>query len=610
MSIASTVAPRPWRAPLARRAVAVGALVVLALVALAGTASAHAQLEGSDPPAGGVVATAPTCVTLVFGEPVDLAAGSVQVFDDHLVRVDVNDLAAVDTEGNRIRVGLRQGLPPGTYTVSWRVSSTDTHPVSGTFTFSVGAASAVTGVLPGTGGGGPAEALLSVTRGLSYAGLALGPGALLVLLVLWPAGLADRRARRVVTAGVVVLLGSTLGGMLLQGVWASGLPLSALWSSPDALDTHSRRFDVLFALRSYLVVGFGAVLAGAVLASAAQAVPRRRSRRATADAAVSTVRRRRELIGAVAAISLVLLGTWSLAGHPAAGALTLLAVAADLLHLAAMAVWLGGLVLLATTFTRSDRAAELAAVVPRFSRLALACVTVLVVTGSYQSLRDVGSLDALTGTEFGRLLLLKLAGVVVLVALGNVARRWVLRHTAPARRLLAPRVLAHASGPDMQVPDTRPALPPPDQTAVRSLRRGVVAELVVAAAVLGLTAVLVATVPARQAWTPSVTRSVTVGAVVVVDLTVDAPRVGDTVLHLDVHRVDGTPVPVQELTGTISLPAAGLGPLPVRVLPPGPDAHLPSAGLTFPAPGDWTLRLTVETSPLEAASVTVTVPVT
>lgn len=564
--------------PLARRVVAVVVLVLLGLLAVAGTASAHAQLEGSDPPAGEVVATAPAAVTLTFGEPVDVAGGSVQVFDDQYTRVDREDLAAVGGEGNRVRVGLRPGLAGGTYTVSWKVSSSDTHPVSGTYTFSVGSPSVVTGAPAGTPDGRAAAALLSVARGLSYAGLAAGPGALLVLLLLWPAGLADRRARRVVATGVGTLLVSTLAAMLLQGVWAGGLPLSALWSSPDALDTHSRRFDVLFAVRSYLVVAFGAVVAGAVLVAA----------RRTAS--------RRLLVGAAAAVSLALLGTWSLAGHPAAGEQTPLAVAADIVHLAAMALWLGGLALLVTTLTRTAHASDLAEVLPRFSRLAMGCVATLVVTGSYQTWRDVGSLDALTGTEFGRLLLLKLAGVVVLVVLGDVARRWVLRHTASARGLLAPRLLAHASGP---APDPAPAATP---AAVRALRRGLAVEVAVAACVLGVTAVLVAVVPARQAYVPAVDRSVTVGEIVV-DVHVDAPHVGDTVARLAVHRPDGTPLPVQELTGSLTLPSAGLGPLPIRVLAPD------EAGLTFPAAGEWTLRLVVRTSPFDAASVTVPLPV-
>jgi methionine-rich copper-binding protein CopC len=101
-------------------------LSVLALVFASGTASTHAQLEDSDPPAGEVLPTAPHQVTLTFGEPVEVAAGSVQVFDDHFNRVDDDQVEPTDPQRNQIQVGLNDGLAPGTYTVSWKVSSADT----------------------------------------------------------------------------------------------------------------------------------------------------------------------------------------------------------------------------------------------------------------------------------------------------------------------------------------------------------------------------------------------------------------------------------------------------------------------------------------------------
>jgi len=121
-------------------------------------------------------------------------AMSVQVFDDHLIRVDQNDVTTVDPDGYQIAVDLQSGLGAGTYTVSWRVSSTDTHPVSSTFTYSVGAASTVSGAPPPTGSDPAAGILLAVARGLGYVGLALGPGALLVLLLLWPTGMVPGAA--------------------------------------------------------------------------------------------------------------------------------------------------------------------------------------------------------------------------------------------------------------------------------------------------------------------------------------------------------------------------------------------------------------------------------
>ena len=68
---------------------------------------------------------------------------------------------------------------------------------------------------------------------------------------------------------------------------------------------------------------------------------------------------------------------------------------------------------------------------PRFSRLALGCFVALGVTGVYLAWRQAGELAALPATEFGRLLLIKSAIVLVIVALAALSRRAV---RGPARR--------------------------------------------------------------------------------------------------------------------------------------------------------------------------------
>jgi hypothetical protein len=136
---------------------------------------------------------------------------------------------------SRIKVGLRPGLAEGTYTVSWHASSADTHAVSGSFRFSVGHDSVVRGTVPGGDTNDLADAMLGALRWTGYLGLVLGPGLLLVAVALWPAGLAERRTRRLTLAGLSLLAVSTLGTMLLQGVWASGQPISALWTAPATL---------------------------------------------------------------------------------------------------------------------------------------------------------------------------------------------------------------------------------------------------------------------------------------------------------------------------------------------------------------------------------------
>jgi copper transport protein len=438
----------------------------LLVVAPAGSAAAHAELETSDPAAGSVLTTQPSAVTLTFGEAVELNDEAIEVFDDRFNRVDSGHVTSIGVARSRIRVGLRSELPQGTYTVSWHVSSGDTHPVSGTFRFSVGHASAVRGTVPGSGRNDLAGTLLGALRWMGYIGLLLGPGVLLTALALWPEGLSESRTRRLVLAGLSFLAVSTLGTMLLQGVWASGEPMSALWSAPDKLDTHSRQFDRVYAVRSYLLFGF-AVLAVTVS---------RWTQRPT--------RSSRPLLAATTASTVALIVTWPLVGHSAAGDGSAAAIIANLVHTFAMTVWLGGLVLILVSLRRAERAADLAAVLPRFSRVALAAVATLVTTGIYMAWREVGSIEALTSTTFGRLLLVKLSGVVVLVLVGNVARLWVKRHMPGS-----------TPGKKAAVSQQKPIAP---GQAV-ALSRGLLSEVAIAIAILAVTAALVVIIPARQA---------------------------------------------------------------------------------------------------------------
>lgn len=460
----------PHGARWTKRLVRVGLVFSIAglmLVPAAGSASAHAALVSSDPPAGAVLATQPAAVTLTFGEQVEVNDEAIQVFDDRFNRVDAGHVTSIGPGRLRIRVALRPGLAQGTYTVSWHASSADTHPVSGAFRFSVGHLSVVRGTMPGGGANDLAGRLLGALRWTGYLGLVLGPGVLLIALALWPTGLADRRTRRLTLAGLSLLAVSTLGTMLLQGVWASGEPMSALWTAADKLDTHSRRFDQVYAVRSFLLLGFAVALVVA-LSRSMQVV----------------TRSRRLLLGATTVSTVALLATWPPAGHSAVGGGSALAIAANLVHTFAMTVWLGGLVLILVSLRPAERADDLAVVLPRFSRLALVAVTTLVATGTFMAWREVGSVSALTATTFGRVLLVKLAGVLVLVLLGNVARLWVKRHLSGGMRgngapgaSLTGEVLISGQG--------------------AFLRRGLIAEATIAFGVLAVTAALVVIAPAR-----------------------------------------------------------------------------------------------------------------
>lgn len=111
------------------------------LVAGAASAQAHDALVGTDPAAGSTVAVAPDHVTLTFGEPAQELGTEIVVTAADGTRVSVGKPSLTD---DTVTQALADSRPTGKYTVTWRVTSADGHPVSGTFAFTaIGAAAVV-----------------------------------------------------------------------------------------------------------------------------------------------------------------------------------------------------------------------------------------------------------------------------------------------------------------------------------------------------------------------------------------------------------------------------------------------------------------------------------
>lgn len=117
------------------RKVVTGILVNIALLLNASSALAHAFIEHTDPRVGSAVAVAPASVTIWFTQDLEPAFSTIAVTDLGGARVDLGD-THVSTNPSRLQVGLRR-LPPGKYTVRWRVVSVDTHSSQGRFMFVV-----------------------------------------------------------------------------------------------------------------------------------------------------------------------------------------------------------------------------------------------------------------------------------------------------------------------------------------------------------------------------------------------------------------------------------------------------------------------------------------
>ncbi|MFD7131087.1 copper resistance CopC/CopD family protein [Streptomyces sp. NPDC059894] len=388
-----------------------------ALLAGAGPASAHAALTGSDPAQGAVVDTAPAQVSLTFSEQVAMNGDSLRVLDPKGTRADTGEPSNVS--GTTYAVQLHSGLPDGTYTVTYQVVSADSHPVAGAYTFSIGSPSKTSvSVSAQEAGGGVVGGLYGFGRYASYAGYLVMVGGAVFVLACWPRGTGVRAVQRLVVSGWLALTAATLFLLLLRGSYTGTGKVADIVDLDllgQVLQTKTGA-----ALVSRLLLLAAAALFIAVLFGAYDKREDEEKRDLTFGLAVG---------GSVVAAGLA--ASWAMAEHASTGLQPGIAMPVDVLHLLAVAVWLGGLCALLVALYRSDTPVE-APAVRRFSQVAFASVLALVVTGVYQSWRQLGSWSAFTDTRYGQLLLVKIGLVALLVGLAWISRRWTARMTGTA----------------------------------------------------------------------------------------------------------------------------------------------------------------------------------
>ncbi|WP_137994498.1 copper resistance CopC/CopD family protein [Streptomyces vilmorinianum] len=635
------------------RLLLVTAALLGALLAGAAPASAHAALTGSDPMDGAVVATAPKEVNLTFSEQVAMGADSIRVLDPAGKRVDTAEIRDL-CSGSIVRygVGLRSGLPEGTYTVAWQTVSADSHPIAGAFTFSIGAPSQTSFALPDQEvGGGLVGTLYGIARYLSYAGFTVLVGGGAFVLACWPGGASARPLQRLVVRGWLTLTAATLVMLLLRNPYTGSGELA------DAFD--------LGGLKSVLETKTGAALISRLMLLGAAALfvsvlfgsyTKRTDEKETKDLTFGLA-----IGGSVVAAGIA--GTWALAEHASTGLQPQIAMPVDILHLLAVAAWLGGLTALLVALYRVpgiERAA-----VERFSRIAFGSVVVLAATGLYQSWRQVGSWSALTGTAYGQLLLVKVGLVAVLVGIAWVSRRWTQRLAEPAtvetaegqaaegqaveaqaaeaqavQAVQAETVEAEPETPVGEAEDADPERAAqlarqrvavatarekrdrdadPDRTG---LRRSVLTEAMVAVVLLAVTTVLTSTEPGRTEEETGRSASESGSTAVperpvdirlpfdtggaegkgTVRLSLNPGRTGANALHLYVDRPNGRPLDVPEIKVAFTLKEKDVGPLPVV-----PDriqtGHWIANGVQIPMAGEWQIQVTVRTSDIDQTTI-------
>lgn len=373
-------------------------LWAVAMLVLAQGALAHTSLLSSTPAAGEILREAPTIVRLSFNETVSPLR----------IRLIQPDGSTEDiTQTKVLPAGLEIPLPTldqqGAHALSWRVVSADGHPVGGTVTFSVGIEGPGHVVEPARHT--VRDFLIWLSRLGGYVGLFLGIG-----MAVCQAFTAAQGNQHRLAYGLLVLgAGATLLNVGLLGVDALDEPLSALLGLRPWRTAWATSF------------GLAAALALAALGSAALVWQN----------ATLTLRRMMALVALI-----LLSASLAASGHASNAAPAWLARPAVWLHALVITLWIGSLLPLA----RSLQDAANPDLLKRFSRRIPLVLILIFASGSTLVYLQFDQPSSLWLTAYGQVLALKLALLVVLLALGAYNRYRltdaVLHGQLPARRAM------------------------------------------------------------------------------------------------------------------------------------------------------------------------------
>lgn len=598
--------------PVRRRTGAVlvcAAFVGALLLGTSAPVQAHAIVQSTEPGTDEVLGSAPERVVMTFSEAVEIALGAIRVYDTNRTRVDEGAAEHVSGDPNTVAVKVADDLPNGTYTVTWRVISADSHPISEAFVFHVGAPGSrpqgIAGEVLGGESGGSATggALFGGARWVSFSSLILLVGALVFASVLWRRPGQEelvrspevddafaRRWRKLLMWSWTGSLVATLATIVLQGSVAGGFSLIDTMTPSVMGDVIATRYGAIALARVALLLAGGAVFMALARGSGELAFDGGRRSSASVGAAAARAPIPSWLLAVTGLWSVALLVTPGLQGHAGTTEPVAVNLTADVIHLAGASAWIGGLVVLAFAawpatkqLGETERAAMLAPVVGRFSTAALISVAAIVVTGTYRSFVEVGAWRALFDTQYGLALVAKLALFAPLLALGAINQRW-----------LKPR-LAEVSSRGGE--------------ALATLRRLIGSELVLAVAVIAATALLVNLAPARV---DAGIEDPFVDTVRLGDdklgVLVDPNEVGANQVHLTTVTPSGEPARIKQMEVLFTMPSEDIGPIvgEGKKLAPG---HFVVQGNQLSVPGEWSFEIVARLDKFTEERTTVSVTV-
>ena len=520
----------PHRCQSVIRLLVVFVLLVCASLLAPASASAHAELTGTVPANGQLVADAPTTIKLTFSESVTVAFGGIKVFDPD---GDLVDIDRPETRSGTVIVPI-DASTDGTYAVSWRAISADGHPVRGAFTYDVGehrGEMAMTRATQASETSRAQEIAYGVARAVTLLGL-LGAVGAAVFAVAVVSGWRPVLVRSMLG---LVLVG-TLAGYVLDAALAGGFSIA------QALHWGVLREQAGTVYGTAGLVRLGAALVCLGLVSQLTA----------------------RLRWVALAAFLVLGSSQSLAGHAVATDPVWLRLPLDMLHTLAAAIWLGGLVQLRSAVLGRAASREQ---VERYSTVALVSVLVLLATGLYAAFTEIGlSAEALLDTTYGRLVLGKTALFAVLVAIGAVNRRSIVPALAQSWPEAAARLRRFVA-----------------------IELGVLLGVIALTAWL-----IGAVPARNQLQPELIDMTVKLRQRGTLQVLIDPATAGTNAVHLYANdssgQLDGSILSLDLEADNRTL---GIEHLPIQLLPAGPG-HFTSDTVTIPYPGTWRFQASIK----------------
>ena len=405
-------------------------IAIFAALVIPLAASAHALLVASSPPAGSHLGTTPGAVTLEFDQPLNAALSLASVIDP-TGRVWPGQIDGAQ----EIRIPLATNAD-GVYKVDWTtVSAIDGHHVSSSFTFDVGVAGPDSTVAAANSVPGPAPSDIAIGAIKWIEALAL----------LFLAGqlLISRLARR-----------SPPLAWVNPGFRASSIALSAglvaVWaeatvgSGGHSLSAYLAFFNGLSGAALIARLGFEVLTLVAVI-----------------------LRSRTVPIWLAGALVMLAAG-----GHASGVNPVWYGISLDAVHLLAAGLWAGGIAALALVHPPGGwRSSEGRVLLARFTPVALAAFGVTVVAGGLEAITQLGSIQALFGTAYGRVLLVKMALIALMLPLSAMAWRLKRPHLRIEAALAVGVIAAAALLSSFPTPPTAAARQTAEDAAANSERR-------------------------------------------------------------------------------------------------------------------------------------------